>query len=34
MFLMLFALILHGFCSPSEKNADFSLISEMDFILT
>lgn len=31
MFLMLFALILHCFCSPGEKNTEFSLISEIDF---
>lgn len=32
---MLFALILGCFCSSGEKkDADFSLISEMDFLLT
>lgn len=35
VFLMLFALILGCFCSSGEKkDADFSLISEMDFLLT
>lgn len=30
---MIFALILHCFCLPGEKDADFSLIREMNFVL-